>query len=162
MKAIKNIWKIIFISCILIPAAACGGKEPQLDPKQAAEQLKAELAFEDSLSELDQSRFETLYSVNSSDISDLAVYIGTGATAEEIAVIKAADQAAAKRVKEALLGHIEDRRESFEDYLPKELAKLESPVLEVHGRYVFLCVCGDPAAAEKVIDGLLGQTGNGN
>lgn len=156
LKALKKIWKIIFISCILISAAAgCGGKELQLDPKDAAEQLKAELTFEDTLSELEESRFEVLYSADPEDISDWAVYVSTGATAEEIAVVQATGEAAAERVKEALLGRIEDQRESFEDYVPKELVKLENPVLEVHGKYVFLCICSDPADAEKVIDGLL-------
>ena len=159
MKKQRNIWKVVLAACILaVTMAGCGTKAVELDVDKAAADIKAAVTFQDTLSELAESRFETLYAVKQEDVDDWAIYVSTGATAEEIAVMEARDEAAAARVRTAIEQRIEDQKESFEDYVPAELVKLGSPVLEVRGRYVLLCICDDPAQARTAIEALFKQS----
>lgn len=151
----KMVWKLTLMACILAVAlAGCGSKTVELDVHKAAEDIKAAVTFQDTLSELAESRFETLYAVKAEDVTAWAAYVSTGATAEEIAVLEASDEAAAERVRAAMEQRVADQKESFEDYVPEELVKLGNPVLEVRGRYVLFCVCDDPAQARSAIDAL--------
>ena len=151
----KKTWKLAMFVCILVLAlAGCAAEKVELEVHQAATDIKNAVTFQDTLSELAESRFETIYAVNKEDISDWAAYVSTGATAEEVAVLEAKDEAAAARVKQAMEQRIADQKESFEDYVPEELVKLGNPVLEIKGRYVLLCICDDPAQARSAIDSL--------
>ena len=81
------------------------------------------------------------------------VYLGSGATAEEITVLECTDADAAKnQVEPAMKQHIENQITSFESYVPAEVAKLKEAVIRVGGKYVAVCVSDDSAAAEKIID----------
>ena len=80
------------------------------------------------------------------------MYVGTGATAEEVAVIEGTDEsgveAIKKQVDERLAGQLED----YGDYKPAEVPKLENPMLETRGNFVILCVSGDNGTAEAIVE----------
>ena len=152
----SRVWKLAAIACILtMVLAGCSSREIELDVDQAAADIREAVTFRDTLSALADSRFETIYAVDTADLEDWAVYVSSGATAEEVAVLEATDAAAAQRVREGVEQRIADQKESFEDYVPEELVKLGAPVLEVKGRYVLLCICDDPSQARDAIDSLL-------
>lgn len=136
--------------------AGCGSQELTIDVAQAADTIKESVTFKDTISELPESRFDTLYAVQEGDVVSRKVYVSSGATAEEIAVIEAKDADAAGRVEEAAQQRIADQKEGFENYQPAEMTKLNNPVLEVKGRYVFLVVCDDPQQARDAIDKVTG------
>ena len=86
-------------------------------------------------------------------VEEAVVYMGSGATAEEIAVFACKDADAAKnQVTPVVKQHIEDQITSFESYVPGEVAKLKDAVVRTVGRYVAVCVSDDSAAAEKILD----------
>ena len=95
-----------------------------------------------------------MYDVKDEDVTKHAVYVSSGATAEEIAVFEAKDADAAARVKTAVDQRIADLKEGFENYVPGEMTKLNNPVVEVKGKYVLLCICDKPDEARTVIDKL--------
>jgi hypothetical protein len=67
-------------------------------------------------------------------------------------VFEAMDEAAAERVKKAAQGRVEDQKSAFQDYQPKEMAKLKNPLLIQSGRYVVLVVADDTSGAKKITD----------
>ena len=48
--------------------------------------------------------------------------------------------------------YLDDQAESFRDYIPEETKRVENAVLEQRGKYVILCVSGDPDKAEEIIE----------
>ena len=82
----------------------------------------------------------------------VALYVGTGATAEEISVWQGKDANAAKNIQNAVNTRIENQKKSFVDYNPEEMPKLENPVVVAKGNYVVLCLSSDNDNAKQVID----------
>lgn len=111
-----------------------------LNVQEYADRLLEKVAFQDTLAEVEKEMIAVIYDISAEDLSAQKVYIGTGATAEEIAVFEAVDGEAVKRVEAAVRQRIEDQKLGFADYLPAELPKLEDPFVLVRGRYVILCV----------------------
>jgi hypothetical protein len=90
--------------------------------------------------------------MQNSSINKQAVYVSSGATAEEISVWDAKNADAAKDIKTAVLARIEAQKAGFQDYVPAEMAKLKSPVLISEGDYVILCLSNDNEKAKQVIE----------
>lgn len=129
--------------------AGCGTAEPkEVDIVCAAAALREAVAFEDELSEIDAEAVAYLYAVP--DGVKSVVYCGSGATAEELALFDAGDDALAEEVLGLAHAHIEAQLESFKGYNPGEVDKLERAVVERFGRYVALCVSSDTSAATEV------------
>lgn len=138
---------VLFASALLL--AACGNEKKDIDVNALAGELLEKVEFVDELSQADQETVERLYHIN--DAVSQCVYIGSGATAEEIAVFELKDEAAAIDAKDAALQRIKEQKESFESYIPQEVEKLDQAIVMVSGKYLIVCVSnGD--AANKVIE----------
>lgn len=151
MKKITGIVAVLALTAAIF--TGCQAKKNiVIDVNALANDLKSSIKFVDTLAEQDEDAFSSVYTVNAADITAKKVYIGSGATAEEIAVFEGKDEAAAKRIKTAVDTHIAENLESYKDYAPKEVKKLSEPVIVQKGKYVILCVSDDNAAARKCID----------
>ena len=95
----------------------------------------------------------TLYGIDQKDVQQGAAYVSTGATAEEIAVFSCTDDSAAQRVESALKQRVDSQKQSYVDYVPKEMTKLNDAVLIRRGNLVALCISNDSAAAKRLIQG---------
>ena len=105
-------------------------KEVVLNIEETGKALAEEGVFDDDLTEVADEIFVMNYQAASSeDVVDSVLYMSSGATAEEIAVIECKDAAAAKNVKKVVEDRVEYLTESFRNYVPEELTKLENPVL---------------------------------
>jgi hypothetical protein len=104
---------------------------------------------------VDDKTAQKLYGFGDGVVRNMKVYESTGATAEEVAVFEAKDEASAQTVKKAAQDRIENQKEGFQDYQPKEMTKLKNPILVQSGKYVVLCVSNDNTAAQKAIDGIM-------
>ena len=80
-----------------------------------------------------------------------SAYAGSGGSAEQIVVAEAKDEESAKLVKEALNQKLKDDIDMNENYLPKEVNKLNNPVLVQSGKYIILCVSNDNDKIEQVL-----------
>ena len=78
--------------------------------------------------------------------------MGSGSTAEEVAVFDTPDEETARKQMEHVQAYLDDQAESFRDYIPEETKRVENAVLEQRGKYVILCVSGDPDKAEEIIE----------
>lgn len=144
---------LLALLMILLMAAGCASKAVSLDVDKTAEKLSTEVTFQDQLTHLDKDAALKLYDLKQEDVEAVSLYVGTGATAEEISVWQGKDEASAKTIQQAVNTRIENQKESYVDYQPQEMPKLENPVVVAKGNYVVLCISGDNEKAKQVIDG---------
>lgn len=113
------------------------------------------LKWRDKLELLDDDMRAVIIAAEDADIAQSAVYIGSGATAEEIAVLQCSGEDAAERVLEAVKTRVAEQIEAFRGYVPAEVPVLEHAVTERHGTTVVMVVCDDAQAALDIIGSLL-------
>lgn len=124
-----------------------------IDVETLADKIVTEGSFQDDMNPLDEEQFDAVYEgVDESLISKKCIYTGTGATAEQVVVLEAKDDASAEKLKEQLHTKLEEDIEENKDYLPKEVSKLESAVLEVKENYAIMVVSGDNDRVEEIVN----------
>lgn len=134
----------------LMAFTGCGKKEAKnIDVKTTANSLLSEIKYEDQLSEVN---YDLVYDMEDINITESVVYVSSGATAEEIAAIKCETKEDAAKVEAALEERVKEQKDSFENYVPKELDKLDKAVIVKAGNTVVLSVSNDDAKAKEIID----------
>ena len=145
----KKIAVILVVACLLTAVCGCGGKK-EFDPQSFTDELLSGAGFTDSLNRLDDQVVPILYDIDAEDYSDAIVYCGTAATAEEIAVFTAKDDAAAERILAAARSRVDHLIESYKAYGPAAAMTLENSVVSRTGYYVIIVVCSDSDGAKKI------------
>ncbi|GEM_PF-1742321 len=110
--------------------------------------------FKDQLSEINSNVLFEIYDVDKDEVKDACSYFSTGATAEEITVMTAADsniQDNLAEINKAYNERLEDQIEAFSDYVPEELTKLSNPLIMEIGNSVVMVVCDDYDRAKQTI-----------
>lgn len=147
------------VLCLLLclTLASCGKPaEAALEPYDGDDVttlLNAGL-FSEAPEELDDDIACQLLGVDPGQVSDCQVYLPTSTNAEALALLVLNDAADAEGVKSACEAWIADQIESYQDYAPAHVPKLEGAVISVRENTVLLVVGSDPAAAKSAVDGL--------
>lgn len=139
------------LAALVILTAGCGGdKAKEIDAKALAGSLLSEVTYEDELQELSEQMAAMQF--DTEDGVKIYLYMGGGATAEEVAVFEAPDEEAAKKQLDHVKDFVDDQIETERDYRPEEVKRLEAAVLERRGKYVILCVSSDSDKAKDIIE----------
>lgn len=169
----KRIVLVMLAACLAVGLAACGGGEPAPGETNGAESnvvdsttlpdaqtmarafLDGEV-FSETLEELDLDVAYRLYALEDygvarEGLTGGAVYGSTGATAEEVAVLIFSDAGTAQTAKEALEDHIDSQKESYEEYIPAEIPKLDEATVTICGDTLILVVPADADKAAAVV-----------
>ena len=141
-------------AALCVVAAGCS-KQLTLDPADALAQLKNEITFTDQMTDMDSESTCRFYDVDTGLVNDSSAYVGSGATAESMAVFEAVDADAAGSIADALQTFTDGWIAGYSDYKPEEVPKLESAVLEQNGVYVVFCVSADNTTAKTAVQDLL-------
>ncbi|MCR4658274.1 MAG: DUF4358 domain-containing protein [Lachnospiraceae bacterium] len=123
----------------------------EIDAKGLAERLRNEIAYQDDLSEVDLETAGMFLSFSDAGIDEAYIYESSGATAEEIVVIKGSSAEDADKLKSALENRVSEQKEAYEDYVPEELNKLSEAVIAVKDNTVILSVSDEPEKAKEII-----------
>ena len=140
--------KIVLISLILLLVSGCGKETTSFNPNDLANELLTEVDFDDELT-LFAGDISKIYDMP--EVEDYLIYIGSGATAEEIAIITLKNSSDEEDVKAALEKRVEEQKQNFANYVPEEVSRLEKSIIKSNEKYVVLCVSSDNQA-EKIID----------
>lgn len=135
---------------MLLSLFGCSGKK-ELDMDKLSEELLNGGVFAETLEPVELDILSYIYEVSEEDYAEAAVYCSSGATADELAIFKAKDADAAKRIDEAVRQRVEEQIKGFKNYVPAEVPKLEKAYKTTYGDYVILCVATDSEAANKII-----------
>ena len=89
----KKMMTVMITVCLCaVLLTGCGSeKSLSVSASQLADKLAQEVGFTDQMSKTEERIFYTLYDMEESAVSEAVVYMSTGATAEEIAVITVSD-----------------------------------------------------------------------
>ncbi len=150
----KKILALILALCMAASLCACGGSgsRKDIDPEALAQALLDSGAFTDLLSRPADGVAARLYGYAEEDVASAILYTGTGATAEEILILKAHDAAGADAVKTLCETRVSNQKLAFQNYAPDEVTKLDSAIIAVSGSTVIFVVPADAAAAQAVVD----------
>lgn len=157
----KKIFILGLICCMLGILSGCGSKEDGSTDKkepsveELSNRLFSELTYEDSLSMLNNEVALKYYGIDPEIVKSSAIYISTGATAEEIAVFEAVSNGDADTIYEACVKRKDTQIESYSDYKPSETSRLDHHVLKKSGRFVVFCVNYDDNEVNRIIDDVL-------
>lgn len=156
----KKIVFLLLICSVLGMLSGCGDNKEktektdntEVNVSELAEKLSTELTFEDSLSKLDNAVALKYYGIDETIVQDCAIYISTGATAEEIAVFEANSADNAETILAACRTRREKQITSYSDYKPSEVDRLEHYVMVREGNYVVFCVNDDIDKAQEIVN----------
>ena len=141
--------KKIGIICIIILIILIGlaimvikekDKNIEINIEDLASKIAETNAFEDKLEKVDSEMIMENYNFSYDEIEKLVSYQGSGASSEEIVILQVKDKSKLDSVKEKINTRLQERKEAFESYLPKEVGKIENNILIVKGNYVILCI----------------------
>ena len=154
----KNIVIVVTILIIIIILISVKfifkntNKDVSIDIQKLADELISSQIFEDNLSQVNEESIIKKYSFNIDKIKNINSYLGTGATAEEILIIELLDKKDIDDMKKIIETEIDERKNDFQNYLPKEVFKLENYNLETKGNYIILCISNDYDKAKEIIN----------
>ena len=121
------------------------------DVKAIAEAVLANVAFKDTLGEINRRVMYSSYGLDETKMANAAGYAGGGATAEEIAIFEVKDASYADEVAKVAKSYIERRKSSFKSYIPEEMPKLERPFIYKNGKLVVVCIADHYGKLENII-----------
>ncbi|NCB73824.1 MAG: DUF4358 domain-containing protein [Clostridia bacterium] len=151
----KRISLVLLAACVVIGAfSGCGQKaEPvEFDLAALSSQLMESGAFSDFLSPVSKEIAASFYGFEDADVTDCSVLCSTGATTEEIGLIKSASEEAAAKILANAKARVETQRSIYESYAPLEMPKLDNAIVTQNGLYVFYIVSADYTKAQAVLD----------
>lgn len=152
--------KKIGIICIIILIILIGlaimvikekDKNIEINIEDLASKIAETNAFEDKLEKVDSEMIMENYNFSYDEIEKLVSYQGSGASSEEIVILQVKDKSKLDSVKEKINARLQERKEAFESYLPKEVGKIENNILIVKGNYVILCISNDNKQVNNIL-----------
>ncbi|MBC8535954.1 DUF4358 domain-containing protein [Feifania hominis] len=144
----KRLFLCLLVLTVLL--TGCAGSAREVDLAALGEELFTSGVFSDELDAPGGSVAGALYDLP--DQTETTLYISSGATAEELALFRAASDADAKLIESAANRRLTQQKTAFEGYLPDECEKLDRAVIRRSGRYVVLCVAHDADTAQQIIE----------
>lgn len=144
----KRMLSFLLALALLFGLAGCGATGGSLDIQALAEDLLKNGEFSDELWKIDDSMVKKLYNVD--DYTQALVYVGSGATAEELALFAFPSEDAAAQGLQKAKDRLESQIADYRTYLPQEVPKLQNAVAEQWGKYVIVCVSPGSACGEIV------------
>lgn len=148
----KEIWIIILIIVIIgaVIVFTNKSKDITIDISKLAEDIMENIKFEDELNKVDNETANKLYDINNA-VSQV-VYMSSGATAEEIAIFEFKDEENCKIALEKANNRIEEQKQSFKDYMPKEMKKIEDAIVVSKNKYLIVCIADNQDDIEKILN----------
>ena len=120
------------------------------DTAEIGEKILAAVEFKDDLLKVSDALVVSTYAINADKVCSASLYLGGGATAEEVAVFEMTNEKEANEAVKLSKERIERKKKDFENYIPAEMAKLNSPVIVRKGKLVAVCIA-DKVSSDKIL-----------
>lgn len=144
----------IFLAALAMLFAFAGCIKEEVKNYEAdavADALNTGLTFGETLEKSTADAAYSIYGIDPALCTNAAVYVGSGATADEIAVFNCTDAAAAETVLKAVNTRIDYLREGYSDYGPDQVPKIDSAAVITLGNTVVMCICDTPEKVESIL-----------
>lgn len=151
----KKISAIFVAIAILFSFGACVKEEKtNYDAEAVADALNSGLSFGEALEKSTADAAYSIYGIDPALCTNAAIYVGSGATADEVAVFNCVDSDAAKSVLEAVNSRVEYLKEGYSSYGPDQVPKIDSAAIVTLDNNVILCICDNPENVNGIILGV--------
>ena len=147
----KNIIAVILTAFLMLFLFGCGNAKIY-DVNELADSLNSNLEFGEILEKTDAEIAYSIYGVEPELCTDAALYIGSGATADEIAVFNCTDSTSVEKVTEAINNRLDYLIEGYSSYGPAEVPKIEAAKVINEGNTIIVCICENPEAVSDLIN----------
>lgn len=142
----------LLLIALLLPLGGCSGGKKDVDPAEAAQAIVDSVTFRDTLVAAEDGAAENYYKLDDS-IDSYGIFIsGSGATAEEVAVLKVKDSKDLNLALAILDKRLADLTLNFQDYVPEEMVKISNPVIVVGTDVAILVVADDYEEAKTAAE----------
>lgn len=150
----KKLLPIALAVCLLLSACS-GGSAKAYDPAGATQALADSGAFSVSMEELDAAVLYDFsgYGLDAGTLTDSKALSASG-FAEQVSVTVWKSDADAKAAVAAFGTYLEDMKETYKNYAPAEVGKLDNAIVKQSGNSVILIVPADADAAKAAVDRL--------
>lgn len=147
----KKIWIVILIIVVIgvIVVFTNDNKGITIDINELSKDIIENIEFEDELNKADNETASKLYDIN--NFTSQSVYMSSGATSEEIAIFEFEDKEACKVALEKANKRIEEQKQNFKDYMPKEMKKLENAMIKNKNQYLIVCITNHPEEVGRIL-----------
>lgn len=144
---------LLLLAVLLCAGAltACGEEKTVTDPAALAEALAAADIYSTDLYPVDASLVGSVLAVTA-PYTSAYVYATAGDAADEIAVLTAADETAAKAIYDQLTAHRTAFSQLYSTYAPDQCPRIDGGLLVQIGTAVVWCVSNDTDAAHAILE----------
>ena len=137
MKTRINYLQILFFIIIIFIFSSCNSKShlSDIDVKKTSEEIISNSIFP-SMIDVDIGNIEKYYEMESSNIEDVSLYINaSGGFPDELFISKSENKEKADIIHKNIEKRKEILIETFRDYQPDEMYKLEESQISRYGNY---------------------------
>ena len=134
-----------------LTACQGGSSKTSIDVSSLADDLNAKTIKSDTLTETSSDMLSTIYFFENGQVTESKAFMSSGATADEICVVKCVDENAAKAVTELFQTRVNNQSKLYESYNADEVGKLGDAIIKSSGSYAVLVVCDDYDEAGDVL-----------
>lgn len=153
MRKSKRRGGVLAALALCLCLAGCGGKAAEADLHEALEEMLAEAPIAESM-ELTEEDMLNFYGIRADQMEDFAaVTCSMGIEADELVLVKAADEDSAQEIEALLQQRLENRKSEFRNYSPEEYEILTKGSVERDGVYVRLIVSPQSEELAAIYDG---------
>ena len=145
-KKFTTVISLLLIAAMLL--TGCGKKE--VDCNQLLQSLLSKVSFAAELKSAGNNA--SLYFPDLPEGSQVVLYTSSGFYADELALLTLPGASDRSKAMPIVDKHIAELRSQFTNYAPDELPKIEHAITFESGRYILLCITGDYARAQEIID----------
>jgi hypothetical protein len=147
----KRIFSILLCLLLLLSFAACGTAKEITDPAALAEALYSAEIYSTDLYPLDASLVDVMFELDKPYTAAYG-YATAWDAADEIAVLVAADEAAAQDLLTNLEAHRVAFSQLYSTYAPNQCPRIDGALLMRVGNVVVWCVSDDTDAAKALVE----------
>jgi len=145
----------LLVVTIFATLCSCGnnaGKTPAT--ADVATAIHDSTSFSELIALNDDNITRRYYGIDLEAIEEYEVLVcSSGALADEIAVFKMREKDSVEDMLDVVRERKQELYDSFVDYVPEEINKIENAVIGSNGNYVYFVVCSDRAKAKTAAEG---------
>lgn len=162
MKKIALVFAAVLLAAAMLCSCSGGSGESSKAESgktltQVFDDIRSQVKLEDFNIYKSEASLDRFYGITEDDFSEYAGGINSsGVNQEEIVLLKAKDDAAAKRIKEALDGRYESKLAQNKNYNQEQAAMLEKCKVEQYDLYVTIIVSPEAEKITKIFKDDLG------
>lgn len=151
---------IVIVMAIFMLMAGITGCASKSSDKNTASISTSEISDEikkaadiSDMKTADASKLRKLYGINSDELDNFVLYTApTNIRADEIAILKVKESGNVDSIKDKISKRIDDKSQSFKNYLPLQYSLIEKHVLKSKGNFIIFVVSKDSDKIEDAFD----------